>query len=38
MVSEELLGVFCLMNDEGVIHIPKPDSGGVLDHNTYLGM
>ena len=26
-VGEELLGVLCLVDDKGVIHIPKPDSG-----------
>ena len=28
-MGEELLGLFCLLDDEGVIHISKPDSGRV---------
>ena len=27
-MSEELLGMFGLMKDEGVINVPKPDPGG----------
>ena len=26
-VGKELLGVFCLLDDKSVIHIPKPDPG-----------
>ena len=39
-VLEELLAVFCLLDDKGVIHIPKPKSGWIggsvhaLDSNT----
>ena len=25
-MGKELLGVICLMNNKGVLHIPKPDS------------
>ena len=28
-VGEELLDVFCLVDDKGVIHMPKPDPGGL---------
>ena len=27
-VGEKLLGVFCLVDNKGVINIPKPDPGG----------
>ena len=27
-VDEELFGVFCLVDNEGVIHVSKPDPGG----------
>ena len=29
-VVEELLGVFCLVDDKGVIHIPKPSPGRMM--------
>ena len=28
-VCKELLGVFCLMNKKGIIHVPAPDPGWV---------
>ena len=28
-MDKEWLGVFCLVNDKGVIHGPKPDCGWV---------
>ena len=37
-MGEELLGVFCVMDDRGVINIPKPDSrrvGGSADGSGF---
>ena len=28
-VGKELLGEFCLVENKGVIHIPKPNPGGL---------
>ena len=30
-VGEKLLGVFCLVDNKGVILVPKPDHGGLGD-------